>query len=299
MPCFTPLNCWQAPHRRSDGKAIQSFNPQPGWKFLRLPCGQCIGCRLEHSRQWAIRIMHESQMHDDNCFITLTFNDENLPEDLSLEKRTMTLFWKRFRKKFPEHRIRYYYCGEYGEQLGRPHYHACVFGFDFDDKYLFHKTPGGDRLYRSPALESLWPYGYSSIGRLTFESAAYVARYVTKKVTGAKALYHYTDFDYHTGEIYKHRHPEFAEMSRRPGIGMEWFEQYGEEVYPHDRVIMRGKAMKPPRAYDKRLELTDPEVFANVKAARVENVVELTDAELEARLAVLRARMKLTKRPLK
>lgn len=104
----------------------------------------------------------------------------------------------------------------------------------------------------SPELEHFWPYGISKIGSLNFESAAYIARYVTKKITGQKALEHYSRVDPYTGEIYQVE-PEFATMSRRPGIGAGWFEQYSAEVYPHDEVIVRGRACKPPRYYDGKL----------------------------------------------
>ena len=118
-------------------------------------------------------------MYDDNCFITLTYSNQHIPADGSLDVRVFQKFMKRLRKRFGDG-IRFYHCGEYGSLLGRPHYHACLFNFDFPDKYLW-KENNGQKLYRSPSLEELWPYGYSSIGTVTFESAAYVARYILKR----------------------------------------------------------------------------------------------------------------------
>ena len=148
-------------------------------------------------------------MWDRNCFVTLTYNDEHLPANGSLNKRDITLFLKRLRKRYGKG-IRYYQCGEYGELLSRPHHHAILFNHDFEDKQLW-SVRGGVRLYRSASLEQLWPYGYSTIGDVTFESAAYVARYVVKKITGERE-----------GEHYRGKMPEFATMSRRPGIGRGW-----------------------------------------------------------------------------
>ena len=176
------------------------FNPKYAYQAdqpEKLPCGQCVGCRLERSRQWAIRCMHEAQMHEDNCFITLTFNPESLDDrsnPWSLDVRDFQLFMKRLRKKYGAG-IRFYHCGEYGELNKRPHYHACIFGFDFPDKRLWKVTNSGHRLYISESLDELWPFGFCTIGNVTFESAAYVARYIMKKVNGDAAADHYEWID--------------------------------------------------------------------------------------------------------
>lgn len=222
---------------------------------MEVPCGQCIGCRLERSRQWAIRCVHEASLHDANCFITLTYNNANLPSDGSLDLDHFQRFMKRLRKKHGE--VRFFHCGEYGSSLGRPHYHACLFGFDFADKKLWKVTESGSRLYRSESLEQLWPYGYSSIGDVTFESAAYVARYIMKKVTGKKAEEHYNGLK-----------PEYTTMSRRPGIASGWFEKFSSDVYPRDEIIIRGKKMKPPRFYDSQFEVLDPDAMSDIKVRR-------------------------------
>lgn len=234
---------------------------------LTVPCGQCMGCRLERSRQWAVRMMQEASLHEQNCFVTLTYSPAFLPPYGSLVVSDFQKFMKRLRKEITPRKVRFFHAGEYGEKLGRPHYHACLFGFDFDDRVPFTMR-GEHRVCRSQLLERLWPFGISEVGSLTFESAAYVARYVTKKVTGRAAEDHYGVVDGVTGEVVQLQ-PEYATMSRRPGIGAEWYSRYGKEVYPTDEVVMRGRSMKPPRAYDVRLEKEDPTLFAKVKEKRL------------------------------
>lgn len=233
--------------------------------YMFLPCGQCVGCRLERSRQWAIRIVHEAKCYENNCFLTLTYNDEHLPHDLSLDYRDFVLFMMRFRKKFGSG-IRFYMCGEYGERFRRPHYHACIFNFDFPDKVLFRQKQGNN-LYTSDILEGLWQKGYCTVGSLTFDSAAYVARYIMKKQTGKQGKYHYSKLDYSTGEL-THLKPEFNSMSRMPGIGKPWFEKFKTDVYPSDTVVLRGFEMKPPRYYDKLFGEESPDCFERLKEKR-------------------------------
>jgi len=189
MACYHPLTAYLSGHQTNNatGKSFRrvSFKETDEHdRQISLPCGQCVGCRLERSRQWAMRCIHEAQLHQNNCFITLTYDDEHLPKDLSLDHREFQLFFKRLRKANPHIKIRYYMAGEYGSTRGRPHFHACIFGYDFHDKKLFSRTSAGSLLYRSQELEKLWPYGYSTIGDVTFESAAYVARYIMQKQTG-------------------------------------------------------------------------------------------------------------------
>lgn len=274
MPCYYPLKGWRsATPNPQTGKRSIVFRLSEGLVDMPVdvPCGQCVGCRLERSRQWAIRCHHEAQLHDDNCFITLTYSTDNLPADGSLQLKHWQDFMKRFRKRISIYEgkgedrklinpIKFFHCGEYGERYQRPHYHACIFGYDFPDKYLFKTTDAGSRLYRSDLLESLWTFGYSTIGNVTFESAAYVARYIMKKITGDRAEEHYQG-----------RRPEYTTMSRNPGIGSKWFEQFGSDVYPADEVVLRGKKMRPPRFYDSLYEVDNPDEFEEIKAARVKS----------------------------
>lgn len=227
---------------------------------LSLPCGQCIGCRLERSRQWAMRCLHEASLHQDNAFLTLTYDDQNLPTTGSLYYEDYQLFMKRLRKHAQPKLARFYMCGEYGEETFRPHYHACIFGYNFEDRVLLKTTGAGSKIYTSKTLERLWPHGLSSIGDVNFDSAAYVARYCMKKITGPDAKHAYRRYnieadqinmDMETGEIYSHElQPEFNKMSLKPGIGANWYQKFRTDVYPHDYVIINGKEVKPPKYYD-------------------------------------------------
>lgn len=259
MACFSPLDAWQ-----TEGGDIVFVERGNILRSLILPCGQCVGCRLERSRQWAMRCLHESQMHENSCFITLTYSEDNLPYRGSLEYRHFQLFMKRLRRKLGIP-VRFYMCGEYGDTYGRPHFHACLFGCFFDDRVPFSKSGSGSVVYTSELLSSLWDRGFASVGDVTFESAAYVARYVMKKVTGSLAESHYERFCPITGEIYS-LVPEFTHMSLKPGIGFSWFEKFKCEVYGRsvddvdtaDYVIVNGQKVRPPKYYDRLLTVMDP-----------------------------------------
>ena len=290
MPCYSPLDGYRSRSVNESGKRSVVFDVHEGFvdRPVSIPCGQCTGCRLEYSRQWAMRCMHEASLHDENCFITLTYDEEHLPANGSLDKAAFPKFMKRLRKRFHGRRIRYYHAGEYGDRFGRPHYHSCLFGFDFPDKVSWPRKVDYP-VWRSAVLESLWPFGASEVGAVTFESAAYVARYVTKKVTGKKA-----------GEYYRGLQPEYSTMSRRPGIGKEWFEQYKCEVYAEDGVVVRGRLMKPPKFYDGEFELCDPDAMAAVRRARkkARDSNEERGSRMLARKEVAEAKLSLKARRL-
>jgi len=224
VPCYSPLTGYRSRVTGASGKRQIVFKSSEGYldQPVEVPCGRCIGCRLEYSRQWAVRCVHEASLYDENSFLTLTYSPENLPSNGSLVKRDLQLFFKRLRKSLPEKKIRYFACGEYGDRNGRPHYHVCLFNHNFRDRYLY-TVRDGVALYRSESLERLWPAGFSTIGDVTFESAAYVARYTMKKFKGDEdeKKKHYEICDSETGEIHDLL-PEFAIMSRRPGIGSGW-----------------------------------------------------------------------------
>lgn len=298
MTCYLPLPYFVKGITKTNKSDIVVLSRTPAnlEKYsLRVPCGQCVGCRLDYSRQWAIRCMHESQLYEDNCFITLTYNDEFLPDNSSLDYDHWTKFMKRLRFKFPDSRIRFYMGPEYGELSGRPHYHALLFNFDFTDKVLF-SVRNGINLYVSEQLNRLWScpksgrsFGFASVGSVTFESAAYVARYMMKKVKGEDRLLRYfTKIDSDTGEIIPIA-PEKARMSRMPGIASDWFKKYSSDVYPSDEVVMSGgRKSMPPRFYDKLLESLDPVAFEDIKALRVDAAYENKWNNSEERLEVRR-----------
>lgn len=300
MPCYFPLQATFA--LRADGKKDICFSNANARAFvagrkligdsnLSLPCGRCMGCRLERSRQWAVRCVHESKCFDDNCFVTLTFSPEHVPKDGSLCRKHVQDFLKRLRRKFEDRKIRVFYCGEYGDQLGRPHYHLCLFNLDFPDRVKFKKV-NGFWYYSSVILSDLWPFGHSIVCDFSFETAAYVARYCTKKINGSQAEDHYQG-----------RTPEFAGMSLKPGIGSTWFDKYAKsDLFPHDNVVSRGAKSKPPRYYDILRERVDPDGFAKAKEARRELGEESSDnstcKRLVTRLKCLEARTRLLVRRL-
>lgn len=253
VPCYHPQAAWRTP---STGSVV--FVGAGQLSNLRLPCGQCIGCRLERSRQWAVRCYHESKFHPYNCFVTLTYDEANLPDYGSLSLRDHQLFMKRLRKR---HDVRFYMCGEYGPLNGRPHYHYCLFGYHFPDR-----VPFGSGFDLSHELRSLWPFGNSSVGDLTFDSACYTSGYITQKLTGAKAK-EYEVIDPDTGEIVQ-KTPPFNQMSRRGGIGRDFFDKYHDEMYPNDYVVIKGKKAKPPRFYDKLFEKMDNDQMELVRLQR-------------------------------
>lgn len=300
MPCYQPLEAWRALVPDGDGRFSISFRRQDEGLKIKLPCGQCIGCRLERSRQWAVRCMHEAAMHSFNSFVTLSYSDEFLPSNKSLNKRHFQLFMKKLRKRFV--RVRFYHCGEYGEETKRPHYHALLFNVFFSDRVFLKFNDQGHRLYTSELLDSLWGLGNCWIGDVTFDSAAYVARYCTKKVTGQAAEAAYTRIDGETGEVVQVL-PEYATMSLKPGIGATWYAKFKGEVYPSDFIIRDGVRMLPPRAYDKYLEMEDAEALRQVRARRSRDgqsrAADNTPDRLRVREEVKKAQVRSLTRKLK
>lgn len=216
----------------------------------------------------ALRCEKEASLYDRNCFITLTYAPEFLPPNGSLSKAHAQKFMKRLRYKFGEG-IRFLLCGEYGERNLRPHYHACLLNFDFDDKVQTRVTDLGHKVYTSASLAKLWRFGIHEVGSFSFETAGYVARYITKKVTGERAASHYGGVDETTGEILPGRLlPEFVLVSRRPGLGRPWLDKFRADVFPHDSVFSRGRSMRPPRYFTQALEVDDKEMYEVVKKKR-------------------------------
>ena len=241
MPCYNPLTAWRK--KRVDpetGKRGITFNRSQGIAEMELsiPCGKCMGCRIRKSIEWALRCVHESQMYEQNCFITLTYDEENVPSDGSLNKKHFVDFMKRLRKHVHPKKIRFFMCGEYGEQLGRPHYHAIIFNHDFEDRKPFKYT-NKSILYTSESLSKLWPYGFVTVGEANYTTAAYVARYTTKKIFGDAAVEHYGS-----------KLPEFCQMSLRPGLGFDYCVKYKDELQAKDSVVLNGREYPLPSYYD-------------------------------------------------
>lgn len=268
MPCYGPITGYYSKVVGASGKRGITFQRSAAFSGvpIKLPCGRCIGCRLDRSLQWAIRCMHEKQLYDRSAFVSLTYADEFLPEGGTLVKRDGQLFMKRLRKVTGPG-LRFYMCGEYGGTFKRPHFHYLFFNYDFDDRKFFKVTKRGDKLYTSKVLSALWPFGHSLIGEVTLESCAYVARYICDKVTGDKADEHYTSVD--SCGVVTSRLPEFTDMSRRPGLGSLWYEKYGKHSHlSGDFAVMAGKRVRMPRFYDDRFELVDGKALARLKSRR-------------------------------
>lgn len=267
------------------------------YKTIELPCGQCVGCRLERSRQWAIRCTHEAQLHQNNTYVTLTYDDDNIPEHGSLKYRDFQLFMKRTRKARTGELVRFYMCGEYGEKKQRPHYHACIFNFAPSDGKPWKKNATGHTLYTSKELTQLWGLGHASYGAVTFESAAYVARYIMKKITGDQAAQHYGVIDPETGEIHQ-RQPEFAHMSLKPGIGAGWLQKYKSDVYPNGICIINGQKVKPPKYYEKKYKKEMPDQYEELQWTREKeiNKTDNTRQRLRIKEIVTTAKIKQLKR---
>jgi len=320
MPCTKPLkaykclNIYTKNHKNKItiiGKKLDdSKKYHEEFQPIELPCGQCAGCRVDRTRDWALRIIHEASLYPDcNSFLTLTFNDENMNSKKTLVKKTFQDFMKRLRRKFKgvyavqddskvKYPIRFFHCGEYGDNFDRPHHHACVFNIDFDDKEFFKKSKNGDDLFTSEKLDQCWSIpitpeeyhnhkpeniwldkknkmhaylGFAYIGEVTYDSAAYVASYCQKKVNGPKGVEHYIRYDPETDELY-YIEPEFATMSTRPGIGKQWFTLYHQtDLYSKDFVTYEGKKFPAPVYYDKLLERVNPVSLETIKQRRLAN----------------------------
>lgn len=297
MPCYSPLDAWR---REGGGKLIfgseKNAAASLATNFVSIPCGQCIGCRLDRSVNWAVRIMHESRMHEYSSFVTLTYDDEHLPYGGTLHYPHFQLFMKRLRKRFEPHKLRFFMCGEYGDAFGRPHYHAAIFGAAFADRYPWRKSSAGFQLYRSRLLEAAWDLGGAEIGDLSFESAAYVARYCTKKITGKEADGHYAKLVPETGEIIS-LVPEFARMSLKPGIGASWFDKYGDHAIEHEFVIMDGRKLPVPKFYKSRMSPGDLDEFEWKRFNSTKDIdFDNSPDRLRVREIVTRARFNLRSR---
>lgn len=227
---------------------------------------------------------------EDSCWLTLTYDPEHLPENGSLTKGKgshFQKFMKALRKKAHgtkavdvevtkkdgtiikelRYPIRFFQCGEYGDKYRRPHHHACIFNYDFPDK-KFWVNRKGFPYYRSELLESVWTYGNSEIGKLTYAAAAYVGRYVTKKFLGKGQEDYYKRVNKETGEIYQLT-PEYVTMSLRPGIGYYWLEKFGKtDIYGKDYLTYDGKKFKAPKYYDKKMSEKKPELMERIKNER-------------------------------
>lgn len=290
VSCTKPMKAYRGP----EGIA---FNSRVGYADapLVLSCGQCLDCRMKKTRDWGIRSLHESQMVERSCFITLTYNEINLPWDHAVDVDQWQKFAKKLRRRLGP--FRFMHCGEYGEENLRPHYHAVIFGHDFgEDRVELPTSKPEKREYHSPLLEEMWGLGFTRVGDVTYSSAAYVAGYCIKKMNGDQAAKHYERLDKKTGQVWSVK-PDYATMSRRPGLGTSWFQKYQNDVYPDDFVIINGKKTPPPKFYDQLLQKKDEELYREVRKNRKKNQLReeaqfrQTDEQLETHEKISRARI--------
>lgn len=261
-------------------------------EYVDIPCGQCIGCRLDYSREWANRCMLELSDHDEAWFVTLTYDDNHLPVSYyadpntglaypshTLDKRDVQLFFKRLRKVTGQ-KLRYYMCGEYGPKNLRPHYHLIIFGLHLDDLKPWSRSPQGYQYYRSETIEKAWSFpcrdeygryiddnrsvaGYCLVGAVTWESCAYTARYMTKKLKGDFA-------DFYT---YFNLIPPFSLMSRKPGIARGYYDTHDPldictRPYLNISTETGGRKIMAPAYYHRLFDIDYPQESQRVKEAR-------------------------------
>ncbi|QXN75026.1 replication initiator protein [Microvirus mar9] len=220
---------------------------------LKVSCGKCLECMHQASTEWAFRILDECSLYEKNCFITLTYNNEHLPEYGEVSKREHQLFLKSLRKKISPVKIRFFVSGEYGKKRRRPHYHYIIFNWFPDDAFYFKTDDKGNDLYRSPLLESIWDKGFSSVGNVTYDTALYAAKYLQKY-----------QFDRNTPKVlvgdpdtgcyeFRDMQKPFVLMSNRPGIGYDAIYNHYDALQTN-RIYHNGKFTKVPRYYLKVME---------------------------------------------
>lgn len=272
-----------------------------------IPCGQCIDCRLEYSRQWAVRCMHEAEYYQHNYFLTITYSDDNLPrekflelyngtifEQASLRKSDIQKFMKDVRSYYDYHYghqgVRFFGAGEYSPEKFRPHYHCIMFNFPVDDLKYYGISKSGYRVYTSQKIQNIWDKGYIWLGEVTSESCAYTAQYSLKKVKGKakkerdEVLKRLVGGHEDLLSQFESRVDEFTFMSRRPGIGRRFYDDNKHKIYTNDEMFIKQRdnviKLKPVRYYDKIFDMEFPEEMQRIKDIRQ----ALGDSALQQRL---------------
>ncbi len=276
MPCYRPIrvNIRRKSLYASSGVTDEQI----------VPCGNCVGCKAERGRQWAVRMMHEARLHASSVFVTLTYDEERITDNASLCPKHFQGFIKRLRKT-QQTTLSFFGCGEYGSRTQRPHYHALLFGVDFLDRDS-GVDPSRPLVWWSKTLDDVWNFGRTEGGTVTMASASYVAGYIRKKAK-AKDFARANPF---TGELLT---PEFARMSLRPAIGKRWIEKYWADVYPRDFVVVDGIEAKPPRYYDKWMDQNHPHLMERVRQTRFDQQQQLSKYTLISAEKTHQARVNL------
>lgn len=300
MSCLYPIKAWYPSTAAPDARLV--FDPRRSSSpdaMVWISCNQCIACRLYKAQTWAVRCMHEKRVHKSSCFLTLTYDDAHLPDRHSLVRDEIPKFNKRLRDYLGYPPISVFYCGEYGEKFGRPHYHQILFGYDPPDK-VFYKRVRGHDYFTSDIISKCWGLGHAVLGNVDFDSAAYVARYTLKKQKKSDEILYTVDCpttgviheirwhdrpssDIATREIYN-RLPVFAGMSTNPAIGLRFLERYPDDLFSQMKTVFKGHEISLPRYYLKKLETLDPLKYRAFKAqqkllSKPPDLVRLKDRE--------------------
>lgn len=249
MQCFHPIEGY----RGFEGAFTTSRKASPTRVSMVIPCGRCLGCRVNRREQWKLRMLHEASLHERNCFVTLTYRDEDLPPYGSLRMSDVSAFIKRLRARVDPVRFRFQFKSEYGPQTFRPHYHGLIFGFDFEDRQMLCRTPAGELSYVSELLEAAWGLGQCQCSDLTERSCGYVANHNVDKLGGSLADEYYRRVDPETGEVIELER-ESQRVSNRPGIGSGWIEKFECDAFPSGFLVRDNVKLAVPRFYKKRLK---------------------------------------------
>jgi len=277
MACYHPIPAFQD----SIGAETKLW-PPVGTATLELPCGTCLGCRTDRAIQWAHRARHEASIWKHNCFLTLTYNEKELPANGALQAADLQKFLKRLRRRRDHHSpvllsdrahpVRYLASGEYGKTTQRPHYHALLFNCSFSDLFQVGKD-----LYQSPLVNQLWTAGEHRIGTLTGASAYYVAGYTVKALGKT-----YCTPD---GEILP---KPFIRASLKPAIGDAWIKKNKADLQ-HGYLVADGFKNRIPRTYKRILQNGSPSdrqladtISARATRGRKAPTNRTRQAELEA-----------------
>jgi hypothetical protein len=305
MPCYHPVEGYSRPNGQWTSK------DEDNYPHATRPCGMCNGCRFKKQQEWTVRNMNEASMWDDKCFITLTYKDDQLPPNNSLDYTHWQKFIRSLKKRNNGKPIRYFAVGEYGDQRGRPHFHALLFNHKFDDLVPL-QGKGITQLSKSQQLQEAWvtadqkPRGYVSVGDVNVKTASYVSGYIFKKI------FKYNDPEFHsayqsidptTGKYSDNgiclREPEKALMSKKPGIGYSFYKNYYSDMYRmngdciHD---LEGRKFPIPHYYNHKFKSDFPIEYEEIKLQREEKALLYTSDDLIQHEKNFKARMALYSR---
>jgi len=239
---------------------IRIMKNQTSATGLLVPCGKCLACRISRRKEWSLRMLHELEEYNDAIFVTLTYSDDHLPNNFSLSKRALQLFYKRLRYSIQPNNIRYFACGEYGPKTGRPHYHSIIFGLSLssgDKKHIMDNWPYCD--WDNPVIRK------KSFGLAEPDSIRYVAQYIDKKFSGPLADEEYAG---------KNREPVFRLSSQ--GIGARYVDRNCEDLQKNLSFTVQGVQHQVPRYYLKRLGMDSKSITTIAKQKDIDVVEHYT-----------------------